>query len=466
MLHTTAQGQRLPAFPGAEGAGRYTSGGRGTEAVPTTVFEVTTLADDGSPGTLRAAIDVPAAARTVVFRVAGTIHLTKALRISWKNTTVAGQTAPGEGICVADYPVTISADNIIIRYLRFRLGDRNQNIGKVVDSGSDDALGAMNHSRLIIDHCSVSWSEDEAMSVYGAKADSLSVQWNLIAEPLNYSYHFEEGDKDFEHHGYGGIWGGKHASFHHNLFAHCDNRTPRWDGTRHGTPVGSENCDFRNNVIYNWGANNVYGGEGGNYNIVNNYYRPGPSTRAPNQLLNPYKRPGGSALPYGKFYLRGNVLEGRPATTAHNWAGVVMQDGTAADTVKAQAPIPFLIMPLPVETAAAAYAAVLADAGCTRPGRDALDRRLIDDVKRSKGRFIDVQGGYPHGTAYEVSKAAWPELAPGEAPKDQDHDGMPDAWEKAHGLNPRNPADRAARPRASYTNLELYLNERAEAAAK
>ena len=127
---------------------------------------------------------------------------------------------------------------------------------------------------IIIDHCSLSWSTDEVFSVYAG--DSTTLQWNLISEPLNYSYHFETGDKDFENHGYGAIWGGMHSSFHHNLFAHCNSRTPRFDGIRN---AGSENCDYRNNVIYNWGGNNVYAGEGGTYNIVNNYYRFGPSTK-------------------------------------------------------------------------------------------------------------------------------------------------------------------------------------------
>jgi pectate lyase len=256
-----------PAFPGAEGAGMYTSGGRGTTATPTTVFEVTSLLDDGSVGTLRYALNASGTYRTIVFRVSGTIHLNSKLNIR-SNTTIAGQTAPGDGICVADYPTVISGDNVIVRYMRFRMGDKNQNKGMVDGSGGDDAFGALGPSNLIIDHCSVSWSDDEALTIY--RGDNLTIQWCFITEPLNYSYHFETGDADYEHHGYGGIWGGKRSTFHHNLLADCRNRNPRFDGIRNNT---EENCDYRNNVIYNWGINTVYGGEGGHYNIVNNYYK-------------------------------------------------------------------------------------------------------------------------------------------------------------------------------------------------
>jgi pectate lyase len=227
------------AFPGAEGFGQFTTGGRGGK-----VFVITTLDDDG-PGSFRKAVQAKGP-RIIVFAVSGTIHLLSKLDIKG-NATIAGQTAPGDGICLADYPVSLSGDNIIIRYLRFRMGDKNQKGGMVNGNGSDDALGASRRNNIIIDHCSISWSTDEAFSVYNG--DSTTLQWNLIAEPLNYSYHFETGDKDYEHHGYGGIWGGKHLSAHHNLFAHCNSRNPRFDGIRN---IKEENVDFRNNVIYNW----------------------------------------------------------------------------------------------------------------------------------------------------------------------------------------------------------------------
>src|SRR5688572_694317 len=200
-----------PAFPGAEGGGMFASGGRGTTSTPTTVFEVTNLSDDGLPGSLRYALTTAATYRTVVFRVSGTIHLNSRLSIK-ANTTIAGQTAPGDGICVADYPVSIGGNNVIVRYMRFRLGDKNQkkldaNGNPVDGSGGDDAFGGTGVSNIIIDHCTASWSNDEALTIY--RGDSLTIQWCFLTEPLNYSYHFETGDTDYERHGFGGIWGAK-----------------------------------------------------------------------------------------------------------------------------------------------------------------------------------------------------------------------------------------------------------------
>lgn len=452
----------LLAFPGAEGAGRFTSGGRGTAAVPTTMFEVTNLLDDGRPGCLRYALTARAPARTVVFQVAGTIHLASPLTISKSNTTIAGQTAPGGGICLADYPVTVKATNVIVRFVRFRMGDKNQNQGFVDGAGGDDAFGGQRNHRLIVDHCSMSWSTDEAFSVY--EGDSTTLQWNLIGPPLNYSYHYETGDKDFEHHGYGGIWGGQHATMHHNLFVHCNSRTPRFNGSRYTHAAGFENCDFRNNVVYDWGENNVYAGEGGNYNIVNNY-KPGPSTKEAvrTRLLNPYKlEKGPNPLPYGKFYLAGNYQDASADVTRHNWRGVVMNGGTAADTALAQAPAPFDLGPVATQTAAAAYDLVLQGAGAVRPLRDTLDQRLVREVRTRTGRLIDVQGGYPHGTPYATSQSAWPVLKAAPAPADADHDGLPDAWETAHKLNPKDAADRAKVGPGGYPMLEVYLNELAD----
>lgn len=453
----------LLAFPGAEGAGRYASGGRGTAAAPTRVLEVTNLLDDNQPGSLRYAVQLSAAqapARTIVFRVAGTIHLLAPLTIGRANTTIAGQSAPGGGICLADYPVQVKANNVVVRFLRFRMGDKNQNQGFKDGAGGDDAFGGQRCHRLVIDHCSMSWSTDECFSVY--EGDSTTLQWNLIGPPLNYSYHFEQGDTDFERHGYGGIWGGQHASMHHNLFVHCNSRTPRFNGSRYTHAAGYENCDFRNNVIYDWGENNVYAGEGGNYNMVNNYYKPGPSTRPSvrQRLLNPYKLDKGShPLPYGKFYLAGNYQEASADVTAHNWRGVDMNGGTRADTALAQAHQPFDLGPVATQPAAQAYTLVLAGAGASRPRRDTLDQRLVREVRTRTGRLIDVQGGYPHGTPYAVSQGAWPVLPAAPAPADTDHDGMPDTWEQAHQLNPRNPADRAAPGPGGYPMLEVYLAE-------
>lgn len=455
LLLLSAVSQKLvaqqPAFPGAEGAGMYTSGGRGTTATPTTVFEVTSLLDDGSVGTLRYALTASATYRTIVFRVSGTIHLHSKLIIK-ANTTIAGQTAPGDGICVADYPTVISGDNVIVRYMRFRMGDKNQNKGMVDGSGGDDTFGALGPSNLIIDHCSVSWSDDEALTIY--RGDNLTIQWCFITEPLNYSYHFETGDADYEQHGYGGIWGGKRGTFHHNLLADCRNRNPRFDGIRNNT---EENCDYRNNVIFNWGINTVYGGEGGNYNIVNNYYKYGPSTSSGvrYRICNPSYT---STIPYGKWYVNGNYVDGSSVNTANNWSGVVPQGGMA-DTTIVKATTAFdLGYPVTTETPLEAYESVLQKAGCSLPNRDTLDQRIVNDVRNGTGRIIDVQGGYPHGTPYDQTVNAWPALNSTAAPADADHDGMPDSYETANGLNANDAGDRNTVAANGYTNLENYLN--------
>jgi len=467
----TVQAQ-LRSFPGAEGAGAFTSGGRGTLASPTTVFEVTNLTDVNSPGSLRYALSAVATYRTIVFRVSGTIHLTSRLTVK-ANTTIAGQTAPGDGICIADYPVVISGDNVIIRYMRFRMGDKNQlltspaNCGVPVapfnstcmpldGSGGDDALGNLGNKNIIIDHCSVSWSSDEALTVY--RGDSVTLQWNFITEPLNYSYHFETGDTDFEYHGFGGIWGARRGSFHHNLIAHCKSRMPRFAGnSTYGG--GVESADFRNNVIYNWGLYSVYGGEGGQYNLVNNYFKYGPSTPS-NTMHRIVNVDSSTTYPYASYYLSGNYVDGSTANTLNNWSGAYMASGNAADTVKSKVSTPYLTAYLPsfTDAAIAAYDSVLNKAGAIIPRRDTLDERIVNDVRLRKGKLIDVQGGFPHGTPYAQTVNAWPALNSTVAPADTDHDGMPDTWEAANGLNSNDAADRQYTAVNGYTNLENYLN--------
>lgn len=457
---TNTQAQQ-PAFPGAEGAGMYTTGGRGTISTPATVFEVTNLSDDGLVGSLRYALTATAVYRTVVFRVSGTIHLNSKLSIR-ANTTIAGQTAPGDGICVADHPVSISGDNVIVRHMRFRLGDKNQkktdaNGNPVDGSGGDDAFGALGPKNLIVDHCSVSWSADEAMTIY--RGDSLTIQWCFITEPLNYSYHFETGDTDYEQHGYGGIQGGKKATIHHNLYANCRNRNPRFSGISTYTPAvpGVENVDYRNNVLYNWGINTVYGGEGGNYNVRNNYYKWGPNTGSgvKYRICNPSKS---DAVDYGKWHVSGNYVDGSTQNTNNNWSGVAMQT-TASDTTLVKTLTAFdLGFPANLQSATDAFDAVMQGAGATLPRRDTLDQRIVNDVRNRTGRIIDVQGGYPHGTAYNLTVNAWPTLNATTPPVDTDHDGMPDSWELSHGLNPNDPADRNTYDGTGYTALENYLN--------
>ncbi|MFT3825389.1 MAG: pectate lyase [Chitinophagaceae bacterium] len=435
------------AFPGAEGFGKYTTGGRGGK-----VAIVSTLEDDG-PGSLRAALQTKGP-RTVVFAISGTIHLASKLVIP-ANTTIAGQSAPGDGICLADYPVGFGGNNIIVRYIRIRMGDRFQNKGMVDGGGADDAFGGTRRNNIIIDHCSLSWSTDEVFSIYAG--DSTTLQWNMISEPLNYSYHFEKGDKDFEHHGYGAIWGGRHLSAHHNLFAHCNSRTPRFDGIRN---CPEENVDYRNNVIYNWGGNNVYAGEGGTYNIVNNYYRYGPSTGSKMrfQMLNPYDK--APEIPFGKFYVEGNYIDGSNDVSKDNWKGVrIGTKETEVPASQVKLDKPFSSTEIALQSAQDAYEAVLKNVGAVLPKRDTLDERIIKNVKDRTGGFIDVQGGYPHGTAYEQTVNAWPALRSLPALADTDKDGMPDDWEKKNGLDPNNASDATTYSLdKQYTNIEVYLN--------
>lgn len=435
------------AFPGAEGFGKYTTGGRGGK-----VMIVTNLNDDG-PGSFREAAEAKGK-RMIVFAVSGTVHLEKRLFIKG-DATIAGQTAPGDGICFADQPVSLSGDNIIVRYIRVRMGDKFQRQKGMVDgSGGDDAFGASGRKHIIIDHCSFSWSTDEVLSVY--KGDSTTLQWNIITEPLNYSYHFETGDTDWEHHGYGGIWGGQHLSAHHNLFAHCISRNPRFNGARLG--ASAEFVDFRNNVIYNWQHNSVYGGEGGTYNVVNNYYRYGPSTNknVRSRIVNPSKV---DKQPFGQFYVDGNYVDGAPDVTKNNLAGIHADNkGTEEERKSAVMTTAFPTDAIIPQSAEDAYKAVLRFVGASVK-RDTMDLRIIKDVENRTGIIIDVQGHYPHHSPFEITVNAWPVLNTSTAPVDTDKDGMPDDWEKRNGLNPNDATDATKTSlHAYYTNVEVYVN--------
>lgn len=435
------------AFPGAEGYGKYVAGGRGGR-----IFIVSNLNDNG-PGSFREAAEARMK-RIIVFAISGTIHLESRINIK-SDVTIAGQTAPGDGICVADQSVLLGGDNIIVRFLRFRMGDKYQKGGMVDGNGGDDAFGGTHRKNIIVDHCSMSWSTDEVFSVYAG--DSTTLQWNLISEPLNYSYHFEKGDTGYEHHGFGAIWGGKHLSAHHNLFAHCNNRNPRFNGIR-TTP--EENVDYRNNVIYNWGANNIYAGEGGNYNIVNNYFKYGPATNKStrNRIVNPGKW-NDPFIPFGKFYVSGNYVDGADDVTNNNWLGIHMGNGgTEEDKKKAVMNRPFPFEVITTQSARQAYEEVLTNVGASRK-RDTLDERIINDVKNRTGRLIDVQGGFAHGTAYEITINAWPFLRSLPALKDSDADGMPDDWENKNGLDSNNAGDAGGyQLNKHYTNIEIYIN--------
>jgi pectate lyase len=434
------------AFPGAEGFGKFTTGGRGGK-----VFIISNLNDKGA-GSFREAVESKGK-RIIVFAVSGTIHLETKLNIKG-DVTIAGQSAPGDGICLADNSVSLGGDNIIVRYIRFRMGDKYQKGGMVDGNGGDDAFGGFKRKNIIIDHCSMSWSTDEVFSVYAG--DSTTLQWNIISEPLNYSYHFETGDKDYEHHGYGGIWGGLHLSAHHNLFAHCNNRLPRFNGIRH-TPT--EFVDYRNNVLYNWGGNNIYAGEGGNYNIINNYYKYGPNTSksVKFRICNPGKN---ETIGFGKWYVDGNYVQEAKEVTDNNLLGVHMGNGgTEADKKNTVIDKPHEAEAIPVQSATDAYEAVLKFVGASYR-RDTLDERIINNVKNRTGGFIDVQGGFPHGTEYELTINAWPALKSLPAQTDTDKDGIPDDWEKKNGLNAVDGTDAAQlKLHKYYTNIEIYLND-------
>lgn len=434
------------AFPGAEGYGKYASGGRGGK-----VLIVTNLNDDGE-GSFRKAATANGP-RIIVFAVSGTIHLNSSISIK-ANATIAGHTAPGDGICIADRGVGLGGDNIIIRYMRFRLGDKWQRqAGMVHGSGSEDAFSGGGKKNIIIDHCTFSWSNDECFSIYNG--DSTTLQWNIISEPLNYSYHFEPGDKDWERHGFGGIWGGKHLSAHHNLFAHCNNRNPRFNGNRQGI---QEFVDYTNNVIYNWGSNNIYAGEGGNYNIINNYFKYGPSTNknVKYRIVNPGKT---ETIPFGKWYVNGNYVDEAKDVSQNNWFGVHMGNGGTEDDKKiALIDKSHSAEPMAIQTAEVAFEAVLNYAGASYK-RDTLDERVVNDVRNRTGFIIDVQGRYPHHSPFEITVNAWPSLKSLPASTDNDHDGMPDDWEKKNGLNPSDASDATGiSSHKFYTNIELYIN--------
>lgn len=431
---------KTPAFPGAEGAGMFTTGGRGGK-----VLYVTSLEDNDSVGTLRWAIRKKGV-RTILFKVSGVIHLQSALIINNGDLTIAGQSAPGDGICITDHETIVSADNVIVRYMRFRLGDKSKE--------AVDAFSGKDCKNVIIDHCSMSWSIDEVSSFYNNK--DFTMQWCIIAESLKNSAHYKG------EHGYGGIWGGQNVSYHHNLLANNDNRSPRFCGSRYTNQPYLEKVDFRNNVIYNWGSNNSYGGEGGSYNVVNNYYKPGPASKSNKHFLNPYTDDGKnrqSAGIYGNFYLKGNYLEGNSEVTKHNDEGVFLNE-----TFKEYAPnitindiiskIQFAMPQIKTETAKAAYKKVLKNAGCSLI-RDTLDARYIRETETGTITFNGSRGSRNGLIDSQNDVGGLPEYKSLPALVDSNNDGIPDNWlEKKYPNKKANDVDKKG-----YTYLEIYLND-------
>jgi hypothetical protein len=445
---------RIPAFPGAEGAGRFSFGGRGGK-----VFMVTNLADSG-PGTLREACEA-AGPRIILFNVAGIIHLQSPVHIRAPYVTMAGQTAPGDGVCVAGRTTHVDTHDVVIRYMRFRRGETN-----IFDR--DDALGGNPVGNIMVDHCSASWGLDENLSMYrhmfspgNGKPDlklptvNISVQWCISSEAL-----------DRYNHAFGGTWGGRNSSFHHNLFACNTGRNPS---------IGmSYDFNFVNNVLFNWRHRTVDGGDQFSLiNCINNYYKPGPKTPASFIRYcvvrpDPTQSKADPVPKYGKVYAAGNVVEGDETVTADNWAGGVqyrvggseedaklaLSDAVKELTGKVRAERPFPMAPVTVQSAREAYEAVLSGAGATLPRRDAVDRRIIEEVRSGKVTYLS---GY--GIVTDINQVGgYPEYQ-GKPLADLGPDGILLAWKKKYGLDPKDAALAAKDLEGDgYTVIEKYLN--------
>ena len=433
-----ASARELLAFPGAEGFGRFATGGRGGD-----VYVVTNLNDSGA-GSLREGIRSASGPRTIVFETSGTIELRSRLTLDKSAVTIAGQTAPGDGITLKDFTFQIkNATNVLVRYLRVRLGDEHKARGA---KGGDDALNTEDIDRVILDHCSLSWAIDGTHDL--RRGGNVTVQWCILSEALNQSLHNK----------------GEHAmcasyrdlsgniSLHHNFYSTCRDRHPTLGSAQAGSPEYI--VDFRNNVDYNWSATGTANFADHFVNCINNLWRPGP-------MSDPAKLPiaiKGGQPDMAKGHMSGNVFDERPDLTRDNYAALDFHRwlhegsnykyrGTLTDWKTDQAPDLGDNMPQ-TQSAEAAAKLVLAQAGASLH-RDAVDQRVTEDVRNRRGRLLDSQ----------TEVGGWPELHRAPAPVDRDRDGMADAWELAHGLNPTDPTDRNAdRDGDGYTNLEEYLN--------
>jgi hypothetical protein len=481
FLGITAQAQ-LIAFPGAEGYGKYASGGRNGKVV-----EVTNL-DDAGEGSLRWALaqhvntitvykdvanpNYPITVYdpiTIVFKVSGEIKLKTDLRINRDNLTIAGQTAPCDGIVITGRSVLLNGatggqlfywgprrKNVILRHIRFRPGIPLDANGVPTTSFVTYGLDVENYENVIIDHCSMSWANEECLAMYDNKHTTL--QWCVISEGLYNAYH-AKGLR-----GYGGVWGGQYASYHHNLIAHQNNRTPRFNGSRAHDTIAL--IDYRNNINYNWASSSApYGGEieiaGGisRTNIINNYLKPGPATPSTHKLIRP-DYPNASA-PVSRWNVSGNIIDGNATRTANNWLAVDFANIPVASRDSSRSDTTFTVAyPIEEMSAQDAYDSVLKYVGAIYPKRDAVDARIVNEVKTKtalgvgttsgKAGIIDdpaVVGGLP---SYQTCVVA----------DDTDHDGMPDFWESENALDINDPEDRNnVDPQSGYTMLEVYLNK-------
>ena len=478
-LYTQAQ-TRMVAFPGAEGYGKYATGGRGGKT-----YVVTSLDDcDESSlkaGTFRWAVKQPGK-KIVTFAVNGTIYLKSALNLDCGDLTILGQTAPGEGVCLADYPVTISCENAIIRYMRFRLGNRQ------VANHEGDGFGFNGANNVIMDHCSISWSIDECLSI--SAATNLTIQWCMVEQALNNAGHSKGA------HGYGGNWGGTNVSFHHNLITQCNSRVPRLGGDT--SPLTEDFCDLRNNVFYNWGGNGCYGAEAIDVNFVNNYYKPGPSTDTrsanirkricgigirTNSYIQTYPAFAHDLHKWGHFYTDGNVNPDYEDMTKDNWTiGILNQvnasgcDGTwtavTKDTIRLREPREF--MSVTTHSAEDAYEKVMTLAGASLY-RDCVDNLMVAQVMARLGEDKSGSNGATKGqidcqsdnnlSAAEVENGAWPILKAITPEKpDTDGDGIPDQYESSWGLDYKDGTDGAGIYTSTnpayngYAYVEIYQN--------
>lgn len=496
-LSTAAMAQDVPAFPGAEGHGRYaTTGGRGGK-----VYHVTNLNDSGT-GSLRWALS-QAGPRTIVFDVSGYIDLKSNLAIT-SNTTIAGQTAPGSGITLRYYTIELTkCDNVIIRFIRFR---RSQ--VKNVNDGADATWGRY-RKNIILDHCSFSWSIDEVASFYDNR--NFTMQWCNVTEALANPGHSKGA------HSYGGIWGGKEASFHHNFIAHVQNRAPRFNGaryewkgydqTRYPNAIQAEIVDFRNCVMYNWGnGNGCYGGPGGGYiNMVNNYYKAGPGTKSKTRVtqVSVADNSNGGDTPHmgyaSRYYINGNYVTAASAPENYDWKGVIydnglstingekyikdadhlygeeqtyVKDADGVDCIRLRIDEPVATGDVTTHSAKEAFEKVLAYCGASLY-RDEVDARLVEEAKTGTTTYtgaiaktagiLDVIND-PTAATVDEQTASYPELVNEARPDgyDSDKDGMPDEWEMLNGLDPNDASDAITytldTERGWYTNLEVYLN--------
>lgn len=505
---------QAPAFPGAEGHGRFTTGGRGGK-----VIHVTNLTDDASnpaEGSLRWALK-QSGTKTIVFDVSGYIDLKADLSIS-KNTTIAGQTAPEGGITLRYYTLHLSGDNIIVRFVRSR---RSQ--VKDVNDGAD-AIWERHRKNLLLDHCSFSWSIDEIASFYDNR--DFTMQWCTLGEGLANPGHSKGA------HSYGGIWGGKNASFHHNMIVHVQNRAPRFNGARYGwdgydktkysSTVDAERVDFRNCLMYNWGnGNGCYGGPGGGYiNIVNNYYKAGPGTSNRTRVTQISVASSGNASSdhpelYGlssRYYIQGNYVTAASSPENYDWSGVKYDGGlqtlngeryipdadhnfgenveyvsiSGKDCVKLKLDSPIDAGTVTTHSAETAYEKVRTYAGSSLY-RDAVDARYMEEARTGTVTYHGDVAYVKDGKTYSMSKtegivdfindpdgeanpktASYPELPMNVRPADfdTDGDGMPDVWERANGLDPNDSSDGAKytldTEKGWYTNLEVYLSSLVE----